>query len=336
MKNFLALLFLYAGIATAQVTPAIPNNTVLGNSSGVTAAPSAQPSIFISGNGTSSQVLVGGTTPAFATVPATAGGCLVNVNPNASVTNTACGAVAGTNITGTNNSAFGNTALNILTTGIFNTGVGYQAGFELLSGSYATIVGATAMFGNGGAQTTGNQNTAIGYAAMYGCQGACGLNTALGSNAGSAITTGSNNLYLGANVGTVTQQTGSNNILIGTSNVTDTIASGTINELNVNKIIIDYATLPTVTSGGGTSPSVSGNGTHVFKVTEGASGSPTTTLVLGMPTAPNDWVCPAVLDRTSASITARQSGAASTTAVTITFSSAPANSDVVEFICAAL
>jgi hypothetical protein len=47
-----------------------------------------------------------------------------------------------------------------------------------------------------------------------------------------------------------------------------------------------------------------------------------------------DWVCFAQ-DRTSSSITARQSGSASLTAVTITFSSAPANSDVIQFHCGA-
>ena len=77
-------------------------------------------------------------------------------------------------------------------------------------------------------------------------------------------------------------------------------------------------------------------GTHVFKVTYGATGTPTTTLVIAMPAAPADWVCPAVLDRTSTSITGRQSGAASATTVSVTWSSAPANGDVIELMCGAL
>jgi hypothetical protein len=148
-------------------------------------------------------------------------------------------------------------------------------------------------------------------------------------------------MIVGANTSTgLTLTTGSNNVIVGYN--LDALAAGTNNEVNIGTPasgsvgpILGYGVLPTVSSGGGTSPSVSGNGTFVFKVTEGATGVPTTTLVMNMGNAPTDWVCTA-LDRTSASITSRQSGAASTTTATITFSGAPANADVIEFQCGAM
>ena len=53
----------------------------------------------------------------------------------------------------------------------------------------------------------------------------------VGLNAGSALTTGQNNVIIGPNVGSTTLATGSNNILIGTSSATDTAAAGTSNTM---------------------------------------------------------------------------------------------------------
>jgi hypothetical protein len=224
--------------------------------------------------------------------------------------------------------AIGFQALDNNQSGQYDTAVGYQSMISGIIGSYDTAIGMTALFACGctfstavGAQTltnaTGNGNTSLGY------------------QAGLSVVAGANNLLLGPSVGSTTLTSGSNNILIGTSSAVTTVASGTSSEINIGTVIVDYAAAPTVTSGGGTSPVVTANGTHVFKITEGSTGVPATTLVVGMPAAANDWICPAILDRTSASITARQSGAASATSVTVTFSSAPANSDVIEFMCGA-
>jgi hypothetical protein len=88
-----------------------------------------------------------------------------------------------------------------------------------------------------------------------------------------------------------------------------------------------------VTSGGGSSPSIGGASTFLFTVTEGATGSPAATLVLGMPAAPTDWGCSAT-DRTPTTpLAGLQQGAASTTAVTIKFGSAPSNGDVIQVVC---
>lgn len=95
----------------------------------------------------------------------------------------------------------------------------------------------------------------------------------------------------------------------------------------------DYesTTVPTVTSGGGTSPSVLAANTAIFVVTEGSTGTPSATLVMGMPTTANYWICYAQ-DESSSSITARQTSIANN-AVTITFSAAPSNSDKIGFMC---
>ena len=90
-------------------------------------------------------------------------------------------------------------------------------------------------------------------------------------------------------------------------------------------------TSPTVTSGLGTSPSVTANGTGAFKITVGASGSPATAEVLGMPTASNGWVCTAY-DLTTTARSAKQT-ATTTTSVTITWDAAPSLSDVIVHQC---
>jgi hypothetical protein len=225
-----------------------------------------------------------------------------------------------------NNTLVGVKAGAATTTATGNTALGFQALSSLTAATNSTAIGANAA----GAGSGGGGTTAVGNGALSVVAG--NNNSALGGSACNKITSGASNLCLGASVGSTTLVTGGSNILIGTSSAIDTLASSTSNEINIGGALIGYNIAPTVTSGFGTSPSVAGGNTFAFQVTEGATGSPTTTGVLGMPTAPNDWICSA-LDRTSASITARQSGAASTTAVTITFSSAPANGDVVQFQC---
>jgi hypothetical protein len=91
-------------------------------------------------------------------------------------------------------------------------------------------------------------------------------------------------------------------------------------------------TAPTVTSGLGTSPTVAGAGTAAIIITVGASGTPSTTEVLGLPTATTGWACTAT-DRTT-NITARETSTG-TAAVTFTWSSAPTNSDVIQHQCTA-
>lgn len=90
------------------------------------------------------------------------------------------------------------------------------------------------------------------------------------------------------------------------------------------------ASTPNVNSGGGTSPVILGTNPCAFKLTEG-SGSPTTTLVLNMPTAANGWACQAT-DQTTPATLGHQT-ANGTASVTITWGSAPNAADVIIFNC---
>jgi len=148
--------------------------------------------------------------------------------------NTAVGTVAlGANTTGSYNAALGYGALNSNTTASNNTAVGYQAGYSANTPSnvfigyvagYAattggnTIVGAYAGqtptggnntlvgFGSGNALTTGSQNTFVGSGVLGASYGA-----------GSAVTTGTKNTILGAysgNQGGLDIRTASNYIVL--------------------------------------------------------------------------------------------------------------------------
>jgi hypothetical protein len=320
-----------AGSGPPAATPAILINT--GNSGGVlcftgssalasSTALTATELIIGGGAGACPTSLTGSGVPVLfsgvvtvnAVLPAADGGC---DNPVAT-SNTRCGQGAMANITtGTQDFALGNLAGNNITTGQDDIAIGYNA-----------LAQATGL--------TGNNITAIGANAANGCTGACGNVTAVGQSAGGASTGQQNSTFVGNGVGALTCASGGGNVLIGGSSGTDCEASGTNNEVNIaGKTIFEYNQLPTLTSGGGTgTTSFAGNGTAFFKFVEGTTGSPSTTLVLAMPPAHVDWICSA-FDRTSSSITARQSGSPSTTALTITFSSAPANSDVIQFHCGA-
>jgi len=74
---------------------------------------------------------------------------------------------------------------------------------------------------------------------------------------------------------------------------------------------------PTYTSGGcSTTPAIVGNALS-FKFTEGAAGCAGSTLVLGMPTAANNWVCQ-MHNLTNPTTTYEEQSASSATSVTFT------------------
>ena len=127
-------------------------------------------------------------------------GCGVTLNS----VNTGFGIGTLTANSGSHNVAFGGDVLQLNTTGGANTGIG----FSVLA-----------------ANTTGNGNTAVGDFALghFNDTGSgTDYNTAVGVSAGNALTTGTNDIFLG-NGGNIT--TGSNNILIGNS-LTNTTATG--------------------------------------------------------------------------------------------------------------
>jgi hypothetical protein len=131
--------------------------------------------------------------------------------------NTAIGSEASLSITGvigqtaigagalrTNSVAIGNTAVGTWglynATGASNTVVGSSGGMYISSGAGNTGVGSAAITGVSGTPLTGNDNTAVGASALTNIRGAAANNTALGTNAGDNITTGSNNIIIGASI----------------------------------------------------------------------------------------------------------------------------------------
>jgi hypothetical protein len=119
-------------------------------------------------------------------------------------------------------------------------------------------------------------------------------------------------------------------VLLDIDDSGNTIVTG--NFSIANRVLFSI-TMPTVSSGGGTSPSVQGVTTGAFQITEG-TGSPGTALTLTMPAAISGWNCQAT-DVTTGSVGNAHQTADSTTSVTMTFGSAPSASDKVRFVCGA-
>lgn len=123
------------------------------------------------------------------------------------------------NVDGHNNSAFGNQALANNTTSTQNTAIGSFAG-QGAGATYTNTGGVYAGFQSGFLLETGSDyNTLIGYQAGY------------------DITTGTNNLILGAHTTTgVSITTGSNNILLGFG-VRNGLTATDSNQLNIGNLI---------------------------------------------------------------------------------------------------
>jgi len=158
------------------------------------------------------------------------------------------------NTTGSSNTAIGSEALRSNTTASNNTAVGYQALYSNTTGAPNTAVGNNALYanttgqhnvaiggpeannvvpalrfnttgsynnalGNGalGLNTTNSYSTAIGYKTLY--ASTADANTAIGYNAGTAVTTGGSNVFVGSNagVGANPVTTGAYNVCIGNS-----------------------------------------------------------------------------------------------------------------------
>jgi len=129
------------------------------------------------------------------------------INGVSGIRNTAVGyAALANNTIGDRNTATGRAALPNNTTGFRNTADGQDALFNNLTGDSNTATGDFALFSN----TTGVANTGIGRNALLNSTG--GQNTALGFQAGQNLTTGSNNIDIG-NDGVAAE---SNTIRIGT------------------------------------------------------------------------------------------------------------------------
>ena len=176
--------------------------------------------------------------------------------------NTATGAGALlSNTLGSQNTANGAFALFSSTTGGGNTATGYQAlfnntantntatGFQALlsnvNGGANTADGKGALLGN----VSGNGNTADGFNALFDNTGS--NNTAIGAAAGSNLTTGDNNIDIGAGVTGVAGE--SNTIRIGNTDITTAIIrgiSGTTIPSGSTVLVTSNGQLGTMTSSG--------------------------------------------------------------------------------------
>jgi hypothetical protein len=132
------------------------------------------------------------------------------------------------NTTGTGNTAIGNAALEGNTTAGANTAIGSIALASNTTGINNTAIGSTALFSN----TTGTENTAVGFSAGVNITGAANVavgsldttvgpgittgtdNVVVGANAGAAITAGLFNVCIGSGAGSITN-IGSANVYIG-------------------------------------------------------------------------------------------------------------------------
>jgi hypothetical protein len=126
--------------------------------------------------------------------------------------NTALGYGALYTSTGSNSTAVGYTPLEYAT-GSPNTAIGTNAGYWITSGSDNIAIGYQAMFGTSANPLTGNYNTAIGDSALTAITTAAADNTVLGYKAGTAVTGGTDNTLVGYEAGDAV--TGSSNIIVG-------------------------------------------------------------------------------------------------------------------------
>ena len=125
--------------------------------------------------------------------------------------NTAVGGGMEKNTGGSSNVAVGLAALDSNTTGNGNTATGINALFFNQTGSNNAATGGNALLNNRGnnnaatgafalqGNTTGHDNTAQGFQSLNG-NGSGSNNVAFGSHAGANLTTGNNNIDIGANV----------------------------------------------------------------------------------------------------------------------------------------
>ena len=130
---------------------------------------------------------------------------------------------------GANNIAIGGHALHLNSTGNDNIAIGYNALDAHVTGSRNVAVGGSAM----DFDFNSSENTAVGYEALRMVNGiAASGNVAVGHRAGSQITTGFNNIMIGANTNPQSPTHGNKlnigNTIFGTMGTTKTIGINSI------------------------------------------------------------------------------------------------------------
>jgi len=124
----------------------------------------------------------------------------------------------------TDNVAYGYYAGRGVTTGVASVYIGVMAGQNQTTTNNNTGVGFHALYGSGGG---GSDNTGVGYAALNGVQPTAVKNVGVGMNAGGNITTGYNSVFIGYGAGG-NNTTGHDNIYIGYS-----VTGGATNSNNI-------------------------------------------------------------------------------------------------------
>jgi len=154
---------------------------------------------------------------------------------------TAVGAYAlYSNTTGDSNVAVGgnnesaSAALQTNTTGSNNTAVGVSALQASSTGGQNTAIGKDALYAN----TTGSYNTAVGWQALYASNyNGTGFNTAVGVQAGTNLTTGTNSVFLGYYSG-INVTTNNNCIYIGTGAASSNPTGGLGGEISIGYNVV--------------------------------------------------------------------------------------------------
>lgn len=129
------------------------------------------------------------------------------------------------NQNGSGNSAFGTEALTTNTSGYDNTAIGINTLKSNTTGFYNTAIGSNSLRSN----TTGIENTAIGFYSLN-SNNLGNYNIAVGPNAG-LLSTGSYNVFLGKQAGN-TLTSGDNNVFLG-ANTNPNISTTSSNQLNI-------------------------------------------------------------------------------------------------------
>jgi hypothetical protein len=119
-------------------------------------------------------------------------------DPSTASLNTCMGYLSGSHITTSNeNTCMGYISGANITTGVSNTCIGSRAGGNIITGQYNTALGQQALVGGIGG--IGNYNTSIGHFTHVDMTTG-GNNIALGAGAGKNITTGEFNIHIGRDV----------------------------------------------------------------------------------------------------------------------------------------
>jgi hypothetical protein len=229
------------------------------------------------------------------------------------------GTGAGENIVGPDNTILGsNAAATALTSGIQNTISGGASAPTLVSGSGNFIGG----FKTDVTLAAASNSVIIGAQSAGGAVGSrCpGASVCVGSAVGNAAVTSAagQHVLIGANVGQTNLAGGAGEILIGFNIDMPAGQGGSNSWRNIGNTWIGKNTLPTVSSGFGTSPTVAGASSAGFTVNVGTGGTASSGIVsVSSAPAPTGWACSAV-DQTNAATANTVATPLSTTTITLT------------------